>query len=80
MGAKVQQSGEALHLFKRVHVAALQVLNDGRFEGLDFGQVHDADGRIIESGPLRERGSSGQSARRHEDSRDSLDRRFTSRC
>jgi len=42
-----------------MHVAALQVLNDGGFEGLGFGQVHDADGRVIESGPLRSAVASG---------------------
>jgi hypothetical protein len=50
---KPQERGEAAGLVQRMHVAALEVLDDGGFERLGVGQFDDADGRGFESGQLR---------------------------
>ena len=50
---KPHQRGEAVRFVERMHVAALEVLDNAGFECLGIGQFDDADGRGFESGQLR---------------------------
>ena len=50
---QVQQGAEALRLFQRVNILALQVFNDGHFDGLSIGEIDDANGHGRDFGHLR---------------------------
>jgi hypothetical protein len=46
----VQYETQSLRFVERMHIAALEVLDDAGFEGLSVRQFDDADRRVVESG------------------------------